>query len=95
MCGYVSVYTLNLIKMNPSATVEMYTRSTLLDYNSQLFEDQDGKNKSVWAHLFNLFLLISFIWQHQVSVHAASFGYRIWALVPWPGIEPGPPALEV
>ena len=47
MHGYVSVYTLNLMKMNPSATVETYIRLTLLDYNSQLSEDQDGKNKSV------------------------------------------------
>lgn len=70
MCGYVSVYTLNLIKMNPSATVETYLRLTVLNYSSQVSEDQDGKNKNVWDHHFNLFLLTSYSWQHQVSAVA-------------------------
>ena len=61
MCGYVSVYTLNLIKMNPSATVETYLRSTVLNCSSQVSEDQDRKNKSVWDHFFK-FIFTYFIY---------------------------------
>ena len=37
-----------------------------------------------------------FIWLHRVLVAAfRMFSCGMWDLVPWPGIEPGPPALRV
>ena len=43
-------------------------------------------------HLFVFIYL--FIWPHQILVAAWNlFGFDMWGLVPWPGIEPEPPAL--
>ena len=41
-----------------------------------------------------LFKKYLFIWLHWVLVGAFGiFSWSMWDLVPWPGIEPGPPAL--
>ena len=43
---------------------------------------------------FILFKRCLFIWLHWVLVAALDvFFIKLWHLVPWPGIEPGPPAL--
>ena len=42
------------------------------------------------------FLYIHFIWLFWVLVMARGiFSFRMWALIPQPGMEPGPPALGV
>ena len=66
------------------------------------------KKKSLYTHQMHFFYLLfklfhMFIWQHQVTVavlgtsnlHSSmrTLSCSIWDLVPWPGIEPGPPAL--
>ena len=51
---------------------------------------------------YHLSYLFIFIWLHRLFIRACSifcFAMQIlncsmWTLVPWPGIEPGPPALE-
>ena len=60
-----------------------------------------GKDSTLVAQnqkLEKLFLknIYLFIWLRQVLVLACGiFSCGIWDLVPWPGIEPGPPALGV
>ena len=60
-----------------------------------------------WRHwegpllLFFLNTISFFIWQCWVSVAAPTvsvaahgvFSFHVWALVPWPGVDPAPPAL--
>lgn len=52
ICVCVYIYILNLLKMNPLATVETYIGLTLLDCNSQVSDDQNGKNNTVLDHFF-------------------------------------------
>lgn len=52
LCVCVCIYTLNLLKMNPLATVETYIGLTLLDCNSQVSDDQNGKNNSLRSFFF-------------------------------------------
>ena len=59
-----------------------------------------GKTPCYEAY-FLFFLIFVFIWLHQVFVVARriftcsvwTLSCSMWDLVPWPGIEPGPPAL--
>ena len=56
----------------------------------------DGEGQEAWGAAVHGVL---FIWLHQVLVVAVAactvFSCAMWNLVPWPGIEPGPPALGV
>lgn len=52
LCVCVYIYILNLLKMNPLATVETYTGLTLLDCYSQVSDDQNGKNNSLRSFFF-------------------------------------------
>ena len=42
-------------------------------------------------------VLFFFFFKKYLFIHLAALGLScsMWELVPWPGIEPGPPVLEV
>ena len=47
------------------------------------------------CRLFFFFNIYLFIWQYWVLVVACRiFSCSMWALLPWPGLRPSPPALE-
>ena len=57
-----------------------------------------GKGHREGFFFLNIYL---FVWIHQILVATSkiftcgmqTLSYSMWDLVPWPGIEPGPPAL--
>ena len=52
------------------------------------------KIHTVWTHLYNIFFNIYF---YYLFIHLAVPGLSrgLWDLVPWTGIKPKPPALEL